>query len=181
MTAACRSPALPYRRPQPRSTWWPWALVLPLLWIGWISPARAQTLVFTQAQAVSADTEHFPELPQVRSVNLPDDWAESRPDQGGPVWYRLTFDAEALRASGELLALYIERACSAVAIRLNGRLVHLSGRLTEPVSRNCQRPQLVALPVAWMQPRNNQLDLKVVGFPLRQVASRQRAGGLSAV
>jgi signal transduction histidine kinase len=40
---------------------------------------------------------------------------------------------------------------------------------------------LVALPVAWMQPRNNQLDLKLMGFPLREVASRQRAGGLSAI
>mgnify|MGYP003581259173 CR=1 FL=1 len=64
------------------------------------------------------------------------------------MWYRLTFDAVAVRASRELQALYIERACSAVAVRLNGKLVHLSGRLTEPVSRNCQRPQLVALPIA---------------------------------
>ncbi|MBE7419948.1 MAG: sensor histidine kinase [Ideonella sp.] len=143
--------------------------------------AGAQTLRFTHAQAVAADTEYFPELPQVRPVELPDDWALSRPDQGGPVWYRMSFDAEAVRASGELLALYIERACSALAVRLNGKLVHLSGRLTEPVSRNCQRPQLVALPVAWMQPRNNVLDLKVMGFPLREVASRQRAGGLSVV
>jgi two-component system sensor histidine kinase UhpB len=142
----------------------------------------AQTLRFTQAVAIPADTEYFPaELPQVQRVDLPDDWAATRPEQSGPVWYRLTFDADAVRASGELLALYIERACSAVAVRLNGKLVHLSGRLTEPVSRNCQRPQLVALPIAWMQPRNNQLDLKVMGFPLRQVASRQRAGGLSAI
>ena len=89
--------------------------------------ASAQTLRFTQALAVAADTEYFPaELPQVQTVELPDDWASSRPDQSGPVWYRLTFDADAVRASGELLALYIERACSAVAVRLNGKLVHLS-------------------------------------------------------
>ena len=49
------------------------------------------------------------------------------------------------------------------------------------MTRNCQHPQLVALPSAWLQPRDNQLDMKVMGFPLRQVASRQRAGGLSAV
>jgi len=166
------------RRAPPLGAWW--AAVIALL-LGWGSGAGAQTLVFTQAQAVAADTEYFPDLPQVRTLELPDDWAASRPDQTGPVWYRVTFDAEALRASGELLALYIERACSAVAIRLNGKLVHLSGRLTEPVSRNCQRPQLVSLPIAWMQPRNNQLDLKLMGYPLRQVASRQRAGGLSAI
>jgi len=157
------------------------ALIVGVLALTAAITAGAQTLRFTHAQAVAADTEYFPELPQVRPVELPDDWAVSRPDQGGPVWYRMSFDAEAVRASGELLALYIERACSAVAVRLNGKLVHLSGRLTEPVSRNCQRPQLVALPVAWMQPRNNVLDLKVMGFPLREVASRQRAGGLSVV
>jgi len=151
------------------------------LCIGWIAPAGAQTLRFTQARSIAADTEYFPDLAQVRTVALPDDWADSRPDQSGPVWYRVSFDAEPLRASGELLALYIERACSAVAIRLNGKLVHLSGRLTEPVSRNCQRPLLVSLPIAWMQPRTNQLDLKLMGYPLREVASRQRAGGLSAI
>ena len=63
--------------------------LLPLL-------AGAQTLRFTQALAVAADTEYFPaELPQVQTVELPDDWASSRPDQVGPVWYRLTFDADA--------------------------------------------------------------------------------------
>lgn len=158
-----------------------WRGVAVLLLVLLAQAAGAQTLRFTQAQAVAADTEHFPELPQMRTVALPDDWAVSRPDQRGPVWYRIHFDAEAVRASGELLALYIERACSAVAVRLNGKLVHLSGRLTEPVSRNCQRPQLVSLPIAWMQARNNVLDLKVMGFPLAEVASRQRAGGLSAV
>jgi len=170
--------SMPCRQTPRLRLWWAW---LTTLLLACSASAGAQTLVFTQAQAVAADTEYFPDLPQVRTLALPDDWAVSRPDQSGPVWYRLSFDAEALRASGELLALYIERACSAVAIRLNGKLVHLSGRLTEPVSRNCQRPQLVALPVAWMQPRNNLLDLKVMGFPLHQVASRQRAGGLSAV
>jgi hypothetical protein len=54
---------------------------------------EAQTLRFTHASAVAADTEYFPELPQVRTVDLPDDWAMSRPDQSGPVWYRMNFDA----------------------------------------------------------------------------------------
>ena len=57
--------------------------LLPLL-------AGAQTLRFTQALAVAADTEYFPaELPQVQTVELPDDWASSRPDSSGRVWYRL--------------------------------------------------------------------------------------------
>jgi two-component system, NarL family, sensor histidine kinase UhpB len=53
--------------------------------------------------------------------------------------------------------------------------------LTEPVSRNCHRPELVSLPGALIEPRNNLLDVKLVGYPQHQVASRQRAGGLSAM
>jgi hypothetical protein len=91
MRAHFLSQAMPPRRPQPRLGPW-WALVMALL-IGWVPAAAAQTMLFTQAQVVAADTEHFPELPQVRTLSLPDDWADSRPDQSGPVWYRLTFDA----------------------------------------------------------------------------------------
>jgi two-component system, NarL family, sensor histidine kinase UhpB len=146
-------------------------------------PAATQTpsIRFERALAVAGDTEFFPESPAVRSVTLPDDWAASRPGDVNAVWYRIGFDAEHVRSSGELMALYIERACSSVAVLLNGKLIHVSGRLTEPVSRNCQRPQLIALPGALVEPRNNQLDFKVAGFPLHRVASHQRAGGLSAV
>jgi two-component system, NarL family, sensor histidine kinase UhpB len=141
----------------------------------------AHPLQFNQARAVTADTEFYPDLPNARTIALPDDWAVSRPGETGPVWYRVTFDAENARANGELMALYIERACSSVAVLLNGKLIHVSGRLTEPVSRNCQRPQLISLPGALVEPRGNQLDLKLVGFPLHQVASRQRAAGLSVM
>ena len=164
---------------------------LPGRLVGWFALAAAlvamhatglaQPLQFTQARAVAADTEFYPDLPQARNVTLPDDWAVSRPGESGPVWYRVTFDAVNARANGELMALYIERACSSVAVLLNGKLVHVSGRLTEPVSRNCQRPQLVSLPGALIEPRGNQLDLKLVGFPVHQVASRQRAAGLSVM
>jgi hypothetical protein len=141
----------------------------------------AQPLQFKQARAVAADSEFYPDLPHARNGALPDAWAISRPGETGPVWYRVTFDAENARANGELMALYIERACSSVAVLLNGKLIHVSGRLTEPVSRNCQRPQLISLPGALIEPRNNQLDLKLVGFPVHQVASRQRAAGLSVM
>ncbi len=139
------------------------------------------SLRFTQALAVAADTEWFPDLPRARSVQLPDDWAVTHPGDVSAVWYRVSFDADGARDSGELMALYIERACSSVQVLLNGKLIHVSGRLTEPVSRNCQRPQLIAFSGALLEPRNNQLDLKVAGFPVHRVASHQRAGGLSVV
>ncbi|MFO1218186.1 MAG: ATP-binding protein [Burkholderiaceae bacterium] len=143
--------------------------------------AGAPSMRFDRALAVAADTEFFPDASGARSVDLPDDWSVTHPGDLSAVWYRVTFDAEGVRAGGELMALYIERACSSVAVMLNGRLIHVSGRLTEPVSRNCQRPQLVALPGALLEAHGNRLDLKVVGFPLHRVASRQRAGGLSAI
>ncbi len=157
------------------------------LWLLAVSAAGAAfgvapipSIRFAQALAVAADSEFFPPDPsRARTVSLPDDWADTQPSDATAVWYRVSFDAETARASGELMALYIERACSSVAVLLNGKLIHVSGRLTEPVSRNCQRPQLIALPGALVEPRNNQLDLKVAGFPLQRVASHQRAGGLS--
>jgi signal transduction histidine kinase len=53
--------------------------------------------------------------------------------------------------------------------------------MTEPATRNCQRPQLVALPAVLMLASGNALDLRVVGRPLEHVASHQRAGGVSVL
>ena len=53
--------------------------------------------------------------------------------------------------------------------------------MSEPITRNCNRPQLVSLPAALIAPGLNALDLKVVGHALPLVASRHRAGALSAL
>src|SRR6185369_10666523 len=55
------------------------------------------------------------------------------------------------------------------------------GRMIEPVTRNCLRPQLVTLPPALLRTGDNLLDVRVLGHPLQRVASRQAAGGLSAL
>ena len=47
-----------------------------------------------------------------RPVKLPDDWAETRPRFDGSVWYAVTFDRPAEMDAQDLLALYVERACS---------------------------------------------------------------------
>jgi signal transduction histidine kinase len=145
------------------------------------APARAAPLVITQAQAVNAGGDRFPEgLPQ-QTVHLPDDWSRSRFRYDGSVWYRVTVDAPTDIRRDDLLALYIERVCTSFDVFLNGHRIHSGGRLVEPVTRNCYYPQLVTLPAALLQSQGNVLDLHVHGSALQRVAARQRAGGLSAL
>jgi signal transduction histidine kinase len=133
------------------------------------------------AQSVAAPAPRFPAQAATVATRLPDDWSHSRPRQAGPVWYRVGFDAPGVHASGALLALLIDRVCSRVEVFLNGELLHSDGALGQSATRNCQRPQLVALPSALLRDAGNTLDLKVEGRPLAQVASQQRAAGLSAL
>jgi len=123
------------------------------------------------ALAAAGGGAAFPADAPTRLVDLPDEWSRSRPGEGGPVWYRVTFDAQGVESSGDLFALYIERVCSTLEVQLNGRRVHVAGRLDEPVTRNCQFPQLVTLPAALLRAGGNTIDIKVVGDPLHQVAT----------
>ncbi|HWH84769.1 MAG TPA: ATP-binding protein [Burkholderiaceae bacterium] len=116
-----------------------------------------------------------------KPVRLPDDWAVSRPRFEGTVWYRTGFDRPAGADSHELMALYIERACSNLEVYLNGNRIFSGGRMSEPVTRNCRYPQLIALPAALLHERANTLDVQLQGHALPRVASRMRAGGLSAL
>ncbi len=160
--------------------------LLCLLWLlGLLWPAAhaaaAQGLRIDAAHAAVSDSPAFPADLAAPRVDLPDDWSLSRPGSSGPVWYRMSFQAPALRERGELLALYIEHACTNLEVHLNGQLVHSGGRMNEPITQNCNHPQLVSLPAALIAPGLNVLDLKVVGHALAQVASRHRAGALSAL
>jgi len=112
-------------------------------------------------------------------VSLPDDWAETRPRFEGSVWYRAGFDRPPGTDAHDLMAVYIERACSNVEVYLNGQRIFSGGRMSEPVTRNCHYPQLVTLPGVLLQDQGNLIELQVQGHSLQRVASRQRAGGMS--
>jgi two-component system sensor histidine kinase UhpB len=156
-----------------------------IAWAAGVLPARADAgdHVLVIDKAVSVQTVGSPgaytEL--ALPVRLPDDWAVTRPRFEGSVWYRTGFDRPAGVDSHELMALYIERACSNVEVYLNGNHLFSGGRMSEPVTRNCHYPQLITLPAALLQDRGNLLDVQLQGHALQRVASRQRAGGLSAL
>jgi two-component system, NarL family, sensor histidine kinase UhpB len=133
------------------------------------------------ASAVGAQGTNFPEDAATTGVPLPDEWARSRPDFSGALWYRVQFQPMTDLASDDLLALFIGQVCSNLEIDLNGHRIHSGGRMSEPVTHNCNHPQLVALPGDLLRKDTNTLDIKVVGHALAEVGSRQRAGGLSAL
>ena len=161
-----------------------------LVWFGlsalaWASlPARSAepgtpVIVLDSALAAVGGGEHFPVEKPAKRVSLPNDWSSTHAREDGPVWYRLHFDAPG--TGNRLLAAYIPRVCSNADVRLNGFIIYSGGRMSEPVTRNCFYPQLVTLPGGLLRVEGNILDIKVQGYPLQKVSSRQRAGGLSEV
>ncbi|MBL8287110.1 MAG: sensor histidine kinase [Rubrivivax sp.] len=159
-------------------------------------PEGAQEM--RSAVVAVGDGPEFPAVPApVQAVTLPDDWSASRPGFQGTVWYRVQVEFDPLAGerraegaaagsggarrgpAGELLALHIARVCSSYEVHLNGQIVASGGRMREPVSHQCSRPQLVTLPPALLVAGRNELDIKVVGHRLAEVGSAQRAGGLS--
>ena len=146
-------------------------------------PPGAAILTIAQASssAVADATSAAASGAGPQTVALPDDWSESRPRFDGTVLYEIRFDRPAGAEPHELMALYIERACSNLQVVLNGEHLFSGGRMLEPVTRNCQTPQLVNVPGKLLTEQGNVLQIQLRGHSLQRVSARQRAGGLSAV
>jgi signal transduction histidine kinase len=142
------------------------------LLVGWAPPAAAQGQVLAQAQ-FSAAGRPGPE----QAVALPHTWWDTVPGYSGVATYRLALVPP---PGDDLLALYVERACADLRVRLNGQWVGGSAEL-KPVGARCYRPHLVTLPRSLLRSGANELRLDVAGHAPPGVVSRQRAAGLSAV
>ncbi len=123
----------------------------------------------------------FPSQASGQVTTLPDEWARTRPGFDGSVWYRFQFERPQRLSPEVLLAAYVERACSAVEVQLNGQLLYRAGRVGQPIATQCYQSHVVPLPAFLLRAGENHLDVKVSGHPLDKVTARQRAGGLGAV
>ncbi|MBL8328252.1 MAG: sensor histidine kinase [Rubrivivax sp.] len=144
--------------------------------------AGAQPVVrIVSALTVEDAGPRFPQGTTARTVSLPDAWSESRPATNGPVWYRLSFlGPSAASDPPPLMAVWIERACSQLLVQLNGRTVFQEAT-APPATTRCNHPLWIALPAEALMGGTNVLDIRLAGWPLDRVASRERAAGLSLV
>ncbi len=157
-------------------------LLLVLCWLSGLSAAaQAQAVRITSAITAPGAGSWFPIGVPVARVDLPDEWARTRPGFAGLLWYRVEFASQEFVYAGEVMALHIEQVCSNMEVYLNGQLVGSGGRMSTPITNNCNQPQLLTLPAALLRAQGNVLDIKVAGHALAGSGSRLRAGGLSAL
>ena len=150
-----------------------------VLLLGALPAAQAQFIELRGALTATGTGPAFPaEAPGI-FVALPDEWSRTRPGFEGSVWYRVNFGSPAALVTDELLALYVEHACAAVEVQLNGASVHDAHRMAQPSTLHCNHPLLVTLPATLLRAEGNVLDVRVLGHPLNELGSRQRAGALS--
>jgi signal transduction histidine kinase len=132
-------------------------------------PAMGQEQVLREAVFRAGNVEQHVTLPHV--------WDATVPGYAGVASYRLTVEAP---TDHELLAVYVERACSGLQVRLNGEALGGMADL-EPMTHLCYQPHLVTLPRSLLRSGVNELQLDVIGRAAPGVVSRQRAAGLSEV
>ena len=177
--------------------WWPW--VLGWLWVllgaslalnatgAQAAPPEGGPLTLSQAQWQASSSATPPAGPW-SSTKLPDDWTLKHPGHSGQIWYHLRFDAApswprsgASAGTGEVMAIWIQRACTNAEVFVNGVLIYSGGRMQEPLTRNCHRPHLAAFGASLLKPQGNELNVRLVGSSVNTLANQQRAGGLSEI
>lgn len=137
--------------------------------------------LISSAWFAAGDESIFPTDKVAQVVALPDDWASTRPTESRSGWYRIHFETPPKLGVNQLLGAYVERACTQVEIYLNGQLLYSAGDKKLALSRQCYQAHVVALPRFLLRNDENHLDYKLTGYPLEQVAARQRATAFGEV
>jgi signal transduction histidine kinase len=168
---------------------------------GWLAavvaaPATAQIpslpdrVLLGSALSVESAAPTFAQVSEagLRTVALPDVWERTRPHTRGPVWYRLRFEwpasaeaPERAAPSAVARALWIERACGAVDVHVNGVPLRQAGRSAAASTPLCNDPILLPVPDILLKPGVNLVDIRLDGRPLERVTQAQRAAMLSRV
>lgn len=162
-------------------------LVLALLWwglVGTTAQAQVLSLHIEEARRHSLDGVRDEGI-----VKLPDLQLSKEMSEPGGRRYSFSFERlelEALRVSRQVgstfeqpVALYIERACSELTVRINGTLIHHHMRPDFNRFQDCYGPQLVTIPWGLLRAGSNTLEVDVHGWPLSWVSTARRAAGLS--
>jgi two-component system sensor histidine kinase UhpB len=144
----------------------------------WMLACFVAVSAYADTQILSRATTF--ERGQWQPITLPDNWEQSRPDQGGARWYQTKIF---LKNTQKLKGVFIQRACNQVTVYANGVLLwQPSGeRSGARVQRFCHYPILVSWPAGLQRQGLNTLSFRVYSEPATHITSMQRVGYLSSI
>ncbi len=161
-------------------TWLMWWLMLPPAWAANIGgtvyeaqPAGVtlhRMQVWSQPADAQTGTPPLADAAGWQTTPLPDHWRQSRPGQGGSVWYMA--QVKFAQSPQTPWALYLPRVIMNAEVWVNGDLVGRDGRMDAPVTRNWNNPLLFTTPGHVWRAGVNTVHIRVVAFG-------DNAGGLA--
>jgi signal transduction histidine kinase len=154
-------------------------------------PLPSERWVLSNALSAESAAGSFALLPEtgVRTVPLPDAWAQSRPQARGPVWYRLAFEwpsagAETPEQAAKLReprALWIARACARAEVSINGVVLHRAAPLPHDRTALCNESLLLPVPWSLIKAGTNVVDIRLEAHAQEPTLQQHRQPGLSRV
>jgi signal transduction histidine kinase len=126
--------------------------------------------VLAPQAATGASTPPMLDAPGWQAMPLPDQWRQSRPGQGGSVWYMAQVNFA--KAPETPWAIYLPRVIMNAEVWVNGTLIGRDGRMDTPVTRNWNTPLLFTTPGNVWRVGINTVQIRVVAFG-------DNAGGLA--
>ena len=96
-----------------------------------------------------------------QSVAIPHEWTNAEADYSHG-WYRFRLQ---LDEQPDKYAVYLWRLAMNAEVWVNGQFVGSGGQMSEPISRNWNRPLLFAVPRSIWKPGTNTVDIKLATYP----------------